>query len=397
MKARAAILALLAAGCGGGSAERAPSLVTTPTARAMQPPVRAPTQADKPARPGLQIAIGNETVCLRRLASLWCWPRSAGAKLPVSRGSPAISGLGDVSDVGVGYAHVCALGGAGRVFCWGENSRGELGAGRAETRIDTPTLVEGIEGAVALSVGPFHVCALLADGGVSCWGANSSGETGSDVEYTSGARELAVAERVDGVSAVSGLLTGRDQTCAQARSGWWCWGRSYLKSQLDARGSSHNQPALVAELADVTQLALRDETACGVFAGGSVACWGSGAFSLMMNRPLRAEAPLTIELPPARAVAAGNYHACAILRDGGVSCWGMNTYGELGRPRNAGSYDPYPPGRVEGLARVDSLALGMSTSCAVVKASELWCWGVPPHLPWVERAGSGDVVRVPVE
>ena len=116
-----------------------------------------------------------------------------------------------------------------------------------------------------------------------------------------------------------------------------------------------------------------------------------------MSRPLRSESPLTIEVPPARDVAVGNYHACAILRDDSVSCWGLNSNGELGRERNPGSYDPHPPGKVEGLPRADSLSLGAGTSCAIVKNGALWCWGVPPHLPWVEGAGSGVPARVPLD
>ena len=392
-----ALLCLLAAGCGAGPAERRPATVTTPVARAARPAANAARAPATPRRASVQIAIGNETACLRVKGSLWCWPRNAGAKLPISTASPAIAGLGAVTDVGIGYGHVCALGAAGRVWCWGDNSHGELGAGRSEARLDTPTRVEGIEGATALAVGLFHSCALLGDGGVSCWGRNSEGQTGSDVDHTSAADDLVVPEQVDGVALATVLRSGRDQTCAETRAGWWCWGRSYLKSQLDGRGMSHNQPAALADLAEVTRLALHDETACGVFAGGSVACWGSGAFSLLMNRPLRAEGPLTIELPPARDVATGNYHACAVLQDDSVSCWGLNSNGELGRERNPNSYDPHPPSKVEGLPRVESLALGMASSCALVKNGELWCWGVPPHLAWVEGVGSGVPARVPID
>jgi alpha-tubulin suppressor-like RCC1 family protein len=236
----------------------------------------------------LQIAIGDETVCLRVDASLRCWLRSVGAQVPIMTATPPIAGLGDVSDFAVGGHHVCALTSDGKVFCWGDNSNGQLGAGRTEERVDAPVRVPGIEGAVGLAAGLFHTCVVLGDGRVTCWGWNADGQTGSDVEYAREARELVVPAVVAGVSGVTNIAAGRDQTCAKTKAGWSCWGRSHLKSQTDARGDHHNQPAKVDDLDGMEQLTLKDETACGLFQDGHVGCWGAGAFSILANRPLRA-------------------------------------------------------------------------------------------------------------
>ncbi|MBK9263698.1 MAG: hypothetical protein IPM54_28330 [Polyangiaceae bacterium] len=381
-------------GCGSSAARpEPPVLIPKPVESAAVEQPADPPEPKTPRKARLQIAIGESTACLRVDSSLWCWRRTVGVDAPIKTANSPIQGIGDVSDVVVGYDYVCALGTEGRVFCWGNNDRGQLGAGRMEERIDTPVPVRGIEGAVALGGGLWHTCAILADGGVSCWGANWAGQTGADVEYTQGARELVTAERVAGMSNASTIVAGRDQTCARTDTDFWCWGRSPLKTH-----TASIQPSKVADLSDVEQLVLEDETTCGLFKGGHVSCWGSGAFSLLVDGPLRAEMPIPVELPPAKGIAASKYHACALLRDGRVNCWGMNTYGQLGRAPDRNDYRPHAQGIVQGLpAQVNSLSLGSGTSCAIVRDTELWCWGVAPHVPWVHGAGSGTPERVPLD
>jgi alpha-tubulin suppressor-like RCC1 family protein len=379
------------------STDNAPVVIPTSSTTVGPEPTDEATEQASPRKPRLQISIGDNIVCLRVDVSLRCWRRSAGAQVPIMAMMPPIAGIGSVSDVAVGMQHVCAIADGGKVFCWGGNAHGQLGARRSDEHVDEPVRAEGIEGAVAITAGMMHSCALLGDGRVSCWGWNAEGQTGSDTEYASEVRELVVPEVVAGISEVTSLSAGRDQTCAKTKTGWWCWGRSYMKSQTAARGSHHNQPAKVDELQDMQQLALKDETACGLFMDGHIGCWGSGAFSILPSRPLRADTPLPVILPAARSFAMGEYHGCAILQNGRISCFGWNNYGELGRTPQP-DYEPHESGMVDGLpAPVDSLSLGLGASCAILRDGQMWCWGIAPHLPLEHGAGSGTPVRVPID
>jgi alpha-tubulin suppressor-like RCC1 family protein len=109
------------------------------------------------------------------------------------------------------------------------------------------------------------------------------------------------------------------------------------------------------------------------------------------------ETLLSVMIPPARAFAIGEHHGCALLQKGGVSCWGWNRHGEIGRtPRD--DYEPQPAGLVEGLPQdIDSLAVGPSVSCAIVRGSELWCWGIAPHLSSWDASGLGKPMQVPID
>lgn len=386
-------------GCGSTAPKSTPPnavVIPKPVPTVVTETASEPLESTVPAKPKLQIAIGDEMVCLRIEEALRCWRRSEGVQGPIATTLPPIAGLGAVTDVAVGMRHVCALNKEGKVFCWGDNSHGQLGAGRNELTMAAPVQVPGIEGATAIAVGMMHSCALLSGGRVSCWGWNADGQTGSDVEYAEEVRELVAPEIVAGISGATTLAAGRDQTCVKTNAGMWCWGRSHLKSQSNVRGYHHNAAARVPELDDLQQISLKGETACGLFKDGHVGCWGSGAFTILPNRPLRAEEPLPLVLPEARRLVSDTYHGCAILQNGRVWCWGWNNHGELGRQAQK-DYESHESALVEGLPTpVDSLSLGSGTSCAVVRKDELWCWGVAPNEPWVHDAGSGTPRRIAI-
>jgi alpha-tubulin suppressor-like RCC1 family protein len=80
-----------------------------------------------------------------------------------------------------GAQHTCGSIGA-RLYCWGDNTFGQLGDGTQTSR-DIPVAVAGAvsfptrEGDVA--AGSRHSCAVAGDEHVYCWGDNTSGQLGS--------------------------------------------------------------------------------------------------------------------------------------------------------------------------------------------------------------------------
>jgi alpha-tubulin suppressor-like RCC1 family protein len=391
--------ALILAGCGPSvpppTNSTAVVIPKPPNSAMPDGPLEAP-EVIVPVKPRMQIAIGDSWVCLRLDTSLRCWSRAKSVPTPIVT-LPPIADIGNVVDVAVGMRHVCAVNDAGLVYCWGENSLGQLGARRVEERIDSPVRVEGLEGAVAITAGMMHSCALLKDGRVSCWGWNALGQTGGDAEYTRDARELVVAQEVAGISGATAVAAGRGQSCAMLKAGVYCWGESMLRSQATPRGYRDNRAYPVEELAELKQFAFNEETACALFKDGHAGCWGSGVFSLVPGRPLHADSPLTLMLPPAKTLVVGKYHGCAILQDGRVTCFGWNNHGELGRPANE-DYNTHEAEIVPGLPTdVTGLSLGSATSCAIVRNTELWCWGIPPHEAWEHGVKGTAPVRVPID
>ncbi|MGA7123544.1 MAG: hypothetical protein WBY94_25800 [Polyangiaceae bacterium] len=111
-----------------------------------------------------------------------CWGDDPNANYVGPTPVAGLEGL-TVSAVSVGSLHVCALISDGSVWCWGDNYLGELGDGTVNlapnTNVATPVKVLGLSNAVQVTAGDGFTCALLANGAVSCWGDNESGELGN--------------------------------------------------------------------------------------------------------------------------------------------------------------------------------------------------------------------------
>ena len=152
------------------------------------------------------IAGGSSHTCaLRSDGAPFCWGANASGQLGVgSTGAlfvPTFVSLPNAIAIAGGLGHSCALvsagGGilSGEARCWGDNSVGQLGNATTST---TPSLVPqvvknvrtigGLGGSftiatplgrtVGIATGRRHSCVLLANGGVSCWGDNTSGQLG---------------------------------------------------------------------------------------------------------------------------------------------------------------------------------------------------------------------------
>lgn len=143
--------------------------------------------------------------------------------------------LGEVVDVAAGFAHTCSLMAEGGVKCWGNNQFGQLGDGGRCGLVCLPvdvcadeTCAAPLTGVVAISVGPWHTCALTTEGGVKCWGYNSSGQLG-DGTQTRRFTPVDVVGLSEGATALAaGGNPGGSHTCAVTKAGGVkCWGSNF--------------------------------------------------------------------------------------------------------------------------------------------------------------------------
>ena len=134
----------------------------------------------------LELKAGFSFTCARVSNGLKCWGANGGGELGAGiQSGRSVVGV-DVVGVTAGLTqlalgplahHACVVQDAG-AFCWGQNSHGQLGDGMLARQL-APVRVMGLSEPVAqLAVGGGHTCALTEPGGVYCWGDNSDGQLG---------------------------------------------------------------------------------------------------------------------------------------------------------------------------------------------------------------------------
>ncbi|WP_281858951.1 RCC1 domain-containing protein [Salana multivorans] len=119
---------------------------------------------------------------------------TAGAAVTSARpvavdGASALPSSARVRSVGVMYNGGCALTEAGEVFCWGNNSQGQNGRGTTGgSDAARPVKVGALaQPAVELATAQEAACVRYGDGRLACWGDNRRGQLGRGTTTSSGA------------------------------------------------------------------------------------------------------------------------------------------------------------------------------------------------------------------
>lgn len=131
---------------------------------------------------------------------------------------------GNIQQICTGYTYTCVLLGNGTMVCWGDNSNGVIDLASAgpgsvylATKVDVGDTVK------QMACAKSHVCALLQDETIKCWGINTNGELGmatDTVTATSIPNRCGID--VDGYStsnALGALSAGFHHTCALLQDG----------------------------------------------------------------------------------------------------------------------------------------------------------------------------------
>lgn len=305
----------------------------------------------------------THTVAIKRDGTVWEWGESFdGNKLLPER----IESLEKIIDISAGAGYSLALKIDGTVWAWGKNDHGRLGDG-TEMDSEIPVKVKGLSKIkrVAASYGG-HCLALSNDGKVWAWGNNASGQLGAGtgdrsltpvlVEKLTQIEDIAVGydysaaidkegnvwvwgglegitpKKVKGLNNIIDISAGQGQLLALRNDGTvWTWGdyegMPVYRGQIN-NGVETSVPVKVEELSGIVGIAAQGGRCAVLKDDGSVFIWGYYNFDIDTDDPL---IPTKIEeLSGVREIAVGGGHLLAIKDDGSLWGLGANYNGQIG-------------------------------------------------------------------
>ena len=129
----------------------------------------------------------------------------------------------------LGGGHSCAVLRSGQVACWGLNVDGQLGLGRRDEGTSSPERSRALRGITSVALGGDFGCALEGAGRVFCWGRATYGQLGEgSLAADEGELHRLQPTRVTGLEDVAELAAGGCHVCARTRRDEvWCWGRNH--------------------------------------------------------------------------------------------------------------------------------------------------------------------------
>jgi hypothetical protein len=123
--------------------------------------------------------------------------------------------------------------------------------------------------AQSVAAGGDHSCAVLQGGDVYCFGDNSFGQLGNATTVSSLSAVLVVG--FGALDPPASVVAGRAGSCALSRTGrLLCWGLSHLSPS-----AAPGQPGRIPGLERAASVSVGFEHACAVSEAGQIWCWGS--------------------------------------------------------------------------------------------------------------------------
>ncbi|WP_158997102.1 RCC1 domain-containing protein [Pigmentibacter ruber] len=294
----------------------------------------------------------------------------------------------------VGDASGCVVMNNGRLKCWGQNDKSQLGDGTTTDR-SSPVWATSVNPAnssdiiVAVVSGRTSTCAYYYTG-LKCWGNQTSGVLGNG-QTTGSATTPQTVTNVSG-RVVKFIQLNDGFSCIQDTSGVVsCWGDN-SKAQL-GNGNQTSSPsaAVNASINGVaSQLIAQNNDSCALV-GSVVKCWGQ---SFSNSSPFT---PVSINFggnTPSQLGGGTTFSpnlTCVVMANSTVQCFGAttNSFGELGNgtntaPANATTgYTVINATTNQALSGVMMVATGDSGTnlsfnygCAVADDfTNVYCWG----------------------
>jgi alpha-tubulin suppressor-like RCC1 family protein len=354
-------------------------------------------------------AGGQESSCAIYSGKAYCWGDDSDGELgngittttaqltPVAVYTGGVLSGVTLTQITMGYYHVCALASTGAAYCWGRGYEGELGNGTSGLSNVPVAVTMGGLTFTQISAGQYSTCGVTSAGAAYCWGFNSKGQlgiSGSTTNYTTPQAVTTTGTALSGRTVVQ-VAVGYQHACALDNTGLvYCWGDDTYGELGNNSTTSTLYPATAVyttgtTMAGQTIVAITAGSGftCALDSTGLVYCWGYGVNGQLGDNgtPTSQDVPASVYTtgtPMAgvaiASISASEFDTCALGSTGVAFCWGYNADGRLGTNNTTTVSVPtavYTGGALSGRA-VTQINAGDQGSCALDSTNTAYCWGL---------------------
>lgn len=313
-----------------------------------------------------KIAAGENHTCgVISSGQLYCWGENTYGQIGNNTTNRAsrpvlINGVSGVLDIAGGFGHTCIVTTARTLKCWGRNENGEVGHPSQKTPLLSPFDVPNISNVKQVIAGVRFTCVLTQDGKVSCWGRQYPNDPENQFRPT----PVQIGGLSEGVSAISG---NGEHICALLNnSKVKCWGVNSNGELGNGSQTNSATPVEVSGLSGVQSVAAGRYHTCAIVSGGNARCWGLNSQGQLGTGNFNNSAvPVAVNGLGGQLTSMGlgsffgstrtnnttifyaNF-TCGLLSNQAVQCWGNNYNGQLGTGNKTTSPSPKNVSGLEG-------------------------------------------------
>jgi len=284
--------------------------------------------------------------------------------------------LQNITSIDGANGNYCAIHHEGALGCWGSNSFGLVADGSTDSWVDKVHLLDDStfgDGTKKITFSNTKACALIIDGSLWCWGAESLDGVATPVKVPQFGTNRVVID----VALYSG------GTCVVESTGHVsCWGRGNLGSIGNGADDDKQNPTrtnFFGPALKAISIEASGSSICALTDAGSLWCWGSNfagelgvdSDNYWENSPQEVVFSTDDTLVEDHTSSSRNH--CALLSNKSVYCWGGNGFGGLGQGN--GNQNSYVPILVLDETLQVSKLEGGGGICVLLENASMWCWG----------------------
>ena len=331
----------------------------------------------------IRVALSEDNTCALKEGILKCWGDNTYGQLGIGYNSPnnkttpqtvkLPTGKKAIS-VEMSKKHMCAVLNNNDLTCWGKPSLGYLWPDVTSSFLPKQVIIPSGKKVLSFKTTKEHYCFMADDKSLECWGKNDSGQLG-----TSSSSFIRQPHPVAVGTTVKSFIVKKKNTCAIVDNDRLkCWGYNHSGQVGYGRQTPKEiRPKNVSLGGKAVSISMGiASNPCAILKNGTLKCWGSNSQGQLGAGFMggKSATPLTVNVggQTVKSVKHYNNTVCAILNDDSVKCWGENFHGQVG----TGGGNKHTPKTVRNLGvKVTSLEMGNKYNCAILDNGTLKCWG----------------------